>query len=303
MLRWRLLSAGAILTVLITLMVLDYQQAGGTLPGAWLLPWMVLVSLLGAEEVLSLLAARDLRPTAWPVYTGASAVTIAFAWPVWSDWWSLPAEWFRGDVVSFPSLILALAVTLVLAVEMRRYDAPGQHVVHLALSVFTIVYVGVLGGFLVALRLIGGNESGMTAVVSCLLIVKTSDIGAFAFGRLLGANKLAPRLSAGKTIEGAIGGIATACVVSWAFFRFAAPQLMPSLAGSPPTYLATMLYGLILAAAAIIGDLAESLLKRDMGRKDSSTWLPGLGGVLDIMDSLLVAAPAAYVCWQWGLIP
>jgi phosphatidate cytidylyltransferase len=165
-----------------------------------------------------------------------------------------------------------------------------------------VVYVGFLGSFLVALRLIGDNETGMTAVVSCLLVVKMSDIGAFAFGRLLGANKLAPRLSPGKTIEGAIGGVATACVVSWAFFRFAAPQMMPALADAPPTYLATMLYGLILAAAAMIGDLAESLLKRDMQQKDSSTWLRGLGGVLDIMDSVLIAAPAAYLCWQWGLI-
>jgi phosphatidate cytidylyltransferase len=62
------------------------------------------------------------------------------------------------------------------------------------------------------------------------------------------------------------------------------------------------LYGFILAIAAIIGDLAESLLKRDMERKDSSTWLPGLGGVLDIIDSLLVAAPAAYLCWKLGLV-
>jgi phosphatidate cytidylyltransferase len=66
--------------------------------------------------------------------------------------------------------------------------------------------------------------------------------------------------------------------------------------------LASLLYGLILAAAGMHGDLAESMLKRDMQRKDSSTWLPGLGGVLDIVDSVLVAAPCAYLCWVLGLV-
>jgi phosphatidate cytidylyltransferase len=113
---------------------------------------------------------------------------------------------------------------------------------------------------------------------------------------------MTPRLSPSKTIEGAIGGVATACVSSWAFFQFVAPSLRGAAQYVPPAWLATMVYGLVLAIAAIIGDLAESLLKRDMERKDSSTWLPGLGGVLDVIDSILVAAPAAFVCWELGLV-
>jgi phosphatidate cytidylyltransferase len=186
---------------------------------------------------------------------------------------------------------------------MWRFHAPGQHIVHIALAIFTIVYVGVLGGFMTELRLLNNdNAQGMTALASLLLVAKSSDAGAYLIGRVTGRTKMTPRLSPGKTVEGAFGGIATACATSWAFFQFVAPQLMQRSDYTPPGWLNTILYGLVLAIAAIIGDLAESLLKRDMERKDSSTWLPGLGGVLDVIDSLLVAAPAAYLCWKLGLV-
>jgi phosphatidate cytidylyltransferase len=112
---------------------------------------------------------------------------------------------------------------------------------------------------------------------------------------------MTPRLSPGKTWEGAFGGLATACVVSWAVFRFAGPAVVGSSYVEPPLW-ATIVYGLALGIAGMIGDLAESMLKRDMERKDSSTWLPGLGGVLDIVDAVLVAAPVEYVCWIAGLL-
>jgi phosphatidate cytidylyltransferase len=69
-----------------------------------------------------------------------------------------------------------------------------------------------------------------------------------------------------------------------------------------PAWWAWLVYGIVIAVAGIVGDLSESLLKRDMERKDSSTWIPGLGGVLDVLDSLLIAAPAAYLCWVTGIV-
>src|SRR5262249_23121064 len=110
-----------------------------------------------------------------------------------------------------------------------------------------------------------------------------------------------PVLSPGKTWEGAVGGIATACVTSWVFFRFATPAIAGSVSAAPSTPTA-LIYGAALALAGMIGDLAESLLKRDMERKDSSTWLRGLGGVLDIIDAPLVAGPVAWMFWQLGLM-
>jgi phosphatidate cytidylyltransferase len=86
-----------------------------------------------------------------------------------------------------------------------------------------------------------------------------------------------------------------------ACFRFAGPAMVGTGFIQPPLW-ASLLYGLILALAGMIGDLAESMLKRDMERKDSSTWLPGLGGVLDILDAVLVAGPVSYVCWVAGLV-
>jgi phosphatidate cytidylyltransferase len=300
MLRWRLLSAGVILSLLLTLAAFDYLQVGSAPSGGWLIWWLLMVMVLATEECLSLLAAKNLRPVQWPVYAGTLAVTLAFASPIV---WQLAGQTTALSYGLAPPLVaLALSSTLVLVAEMWRFHAPGQHIVHIALAVFTIVYVGVLGGFMTELRMLGSNAQGMSALVSLLLVAKSSDAGAYLIGRVIGRTKMTPRLSPGKTLEGAFGGIATACVSSWAFFQFVAPQLMQRPDYIPPGWLPSVLYGFILTIAAMIGDLAESLLKRDMERKDSSTWLPGLGGVLDIIDSLLVAAPAAYLCWKLGLV-
>jgi phosphatidate cytidylyltransferase len=307
MLRWRLLSAGVILCLLLTLVVLDFQL--GAPPGVFLLPLLLLITALGTEECLSLLAAKELRPVQWPVYAGSLGVALAFGWPVLTTIRQalepgLESGRLAEGSVSLPLLALAVGVILVLVAEMWQFNASGQHIVHIALAVFVIVYVGVLGGFMTALRLERhDNGVGMVALLSMLVVVKTSDSAAYGFGRIFGRTKMTPRLSPGKTVEGACGGIAAGCLASWAFFYFAAPQLVSTQSGwSPPPWPATLLYGAILSIAAMIGDLAESLLKRDMQRKDSSTWLPGLGGVLDIMDSLLVGGPAAYLCWELGLV-
>lgn len=303
MLRWRLLSAGVILSLAITFAGLDFVQAAGAPPGGWLILCLLLVTGLAAEECLSLLSAKDLRPVQWPVYVGTLLVTLAFALPIVAG--QSTALSFE---VSAPLSALAVATCLVFVAEMQRFQGPGQHIVHIAVAIFVIVYVGILGGFMAALRIYSSdgagvdNALGMTALLSMLVVVKSSDVGAYVFGRLLGRTKLTPRLSPGKTVEGAFGGIITACVTSWVFFHFIAPQLRGGSPYVPPGWLSTTLYGFALAVAGIIGDLAESLFKRDMGRKDSSTWLPGLGGVLDVIDSLLVGAPVAYLCWEVGLV-
>jgi phosphatidate cytidylyltransferase len=300
LLRWRLISAAVILTVLGTLLVLDARQTVGF--GVWLLPVLLAVSLLATEEVLSLLAARDYRPVAWPIYLGNVLIPLAASAPLLA---ALAGREFpdgsplgRGG---WPLVALALAAIVVIGAEMGRYRQPGSAIVHSALGIFTLVYVGLLFSFLALLRLHESNEWGLVALLSVLAITKMADTGAFFFGRTLGRHKMTPILSPGKTWEGAVGGTLTACVTSWACFHWLGPWLVGSQYVEPPL-VASSLYGLVLAAAGMHGDLAESLLKRDMERKDSSTWLPGLGGVLDIIDSVLVAAPCAYLCWVLGLI-
>jgi phosphatidate cytidylyltransferase len=304
MLRWRILSGGVILCLVIVVAAFDFVRVGDAPPGGWLIFSLLLITALATEECLSLLAAKNFKPVPWPVYVGALLVTLAFALPIFvGQGKALYYDVGLRSGVAPPLVALAVAVMVVMVAEMRRFAAPGQHIVHIALAIFTIVYVGVLGGFMTALRIYNhDNAQGMTALLSMLVVVKSSDVGAYLIGRACGRTKLTPKLSPGKTVEGAFGGIATACLTSWAFFQFVAPQLMGSPQYHPPGWLSTTLYGFVLACAAIVGDLAESLLKRDMERKDSSTWLPGLGGVLDIIDSLLVGAPVAYLCWDMGLV-
>jgi phosphatidate cytidylyltransferase len=132
-------------------------------------------------------------------------------------------------------------------------------------------------------------------------VVKMSDVGAYTVGRLAGRHKLAPVLSPGKTIEGALGGLLFACLGSWIALRW----VLPAMTGAVAVYSnwGWLVYGLLVGLAGILGDLAESLIKRDVGRKDSSDWLPGFGGVLDMLDSVLLAAPVAYLCWAFGVVP
>jgi phosphatidate cytidylyltransferase len=301
-LRWRLTSAAVILSVLLTLVWLDYRQMGGVPSGTYLLPVMLGVLLLATGETLDLLATGGWRPIGPIVLTGNLAILLAASLPLVFQLLGrqLPARGPLGDF-GWPLIALALAAIAVLIGEMARYERPGSSIVNAALGIFTLVYVGLLGSFLALLRLFHDNDWGLAALFSVLLIVKMADVGAYAFGRTLGRTKLTPILSPGKTWEGAIGGIATACLTSWAFFHFAGPQIVRSGYVEPPLA-ASLAYGLILALAGMVGDLAESLLKRDMQRKDSSSWLPGLGGVLDIIDAVLVAAPVGWLCWVFGLV-
>jgi phosphatidate cytidylyltransferase len=176
---------------------------------------------------------------------------------------------------------------------MRHYTKPGGTVGGIAATCFAVVYVGLMFAFLVQLRL----ARGMGALATLLIVVKMSDIGAYTVGRLIGRHKMAPRLSPGKTIEGACGALAFALLASWAAFHWLVPALQLHWQRPCPWW-GWVAFGILIGAAGMLGDLAESLIKRDVGRKDSSTWLPGFGGVLDMVDSVLLAAPVAWFWWR-----
>lgn len=300
MLRWRLVSAAVIIGLLLVLTTLDYRRALGAPPGGWLAPFLLLVTFLGTRELLGLFAAKGHYPARWSVFLGLACVSIATVIPIYGSQFAKVAMFSDR---SFPWMLLALAaaVSVVSYAEMRRFQGPSDHIVNAALGLFAIVYVGVLFGVLVPLRLFRDNETGMIALVSMLVVVKCSDAGAYLFGRLLGSTKLTPNLSPKKTVEGAIGGLAMAAVASLLFFRFIAPQIATETYVVPSVF-ARMGYGFGLGIVAIVGDLVESMIKREMEIKDSSTLLPGLGGVLDVIDSVLLGGPAALLCWQIGLL-
>jgi len=335
MLRWRLSLGTLIIAALVAVCWLDHQAA---MPGVWLLPVAVVATVLASGEVLYLANAGGLQPAPWAVYLG-NLLLLAANWapPVCAGGAQnaaivTPAGWLL--------VALAIGVLLVFCSEMARYgkgaegDSPifvgrksgqsparksgqspagksgqsparklgqspaGQSPANLAVAVFALVYVGVMFGFVVQLRM----QWNIGALASLVIVVKMGDTGAYAVGRLTGRHKLAPVLSPSKTIEGAFGQLVFACVASWATFAWLVPL---TTAGNPEPgpWWRSVLFGLLVGTAGMFGDLAESLLKRTAGCKDSSRWMPGFGGVLDLLDSILLAAPIAWLCWACGLVP
>jgi phosphatidate cytidylyltransferase len=296
MLRWRLLLGTLIIAALVALGWLD-ARAGGH--GIWLVPAAVAFTVLGTAEVLHLARAGGMRPLAWPVYVGNLLLVLGCWWSPLVGHVEPGAPLGPGSLAAahWPLVGMALALLLVFVGEMLRYEKPGGILVNTAVAVFGLVYVGVMLGFAVQLH----SAWGIGAIASWIIVVKMSDTGAYTVGRLIGRHKLAPRISPGKTIEGAIGALAFACLASWAVFRWLVPLAVPTDV-RPGVSWGWLPYGLLLAIAGMVGDLAESMIKRDVGCKDSSTWLPGFGGVLDILDSLLLSAPVAWLCWQLALV-
>lgn len=299
MLRWRLILGVVIVAGLAALCFLDAQASR---PGIFLSPLALVAAALAAGEMLRLFAARDRHPAAWTVYVGVLLpVAASCAAVIWND--DLVVTMLGR--VGLLGLGLAAGLLVALVGEMLRYKLPGQSIANVAHAALAILYVGGLVGMLVQLRLVGGPipEQKMPAtllpLVSLIAIVKLSDIGQYTFGRLLGRRKLAPLISPGKTWEGAIGGVGAAVLAA----TIALPLLSFGVDGLRPSrMLIVAAFAFSLALAGIAGDLAESLLKRDAGVKDSSDWLPGFGGVLDLLDSLMFASPVAYAWWVSGAL-
>ncbi len=295
-LRWRLLVAALIITPLVFLLVVDYQRNAGA-PGIWLFPLPLLLAVAAVAELLHLFRAKGFQPAAWAVYVGTLLVILAGQLPVFGRWavGSYPAVETLG-AFGWPLAALAVAASLVFLAEMRRFDQPGNATVQVALGILVLLYVAVPMNFLIALREFHGNRQGMIALISMIAIVKMSDTGAYFCGRWCGRHPMAPILSPKKTIEGAVAALLTAALTAWLFLHLIAPAIFGT-ATYQPGLVSVLCYGLIVGLAGMLGDLSESLLKRDLECKDSSQWMPGLGGVLDVLDSLLTAAPAAYLCW------
>lgn len=308
MLRWRFLFGTLFVAALVMLCWLDYVV---TRPGAFLLPLALMVGWLGVVELLEIFNTRGRMPLPWVLHAGVSlSVFLAGIDVAW------PQAAMKNPPGQLGWLALGLIAGLILALfgEVRRYDGKWHSTLNLALEAFTVLYLGGALGFIVQLRLLSGGvfgsdgRSGMLALVSLIAIVKMSDIGQYTVGRLIGRHKLAPLVSPGKTWEGAVGGVVFAILAAAIVFGWAAPQItnsstnLDSLLSDYPRLARVAAYAIALTASGILGDLAESVLKRDAGLKDSSNWMPGFGGVLDLLDSLLGAAPVAYVFWAFGIV-
>ena len=198
--------------------------------------------------------------------------------------------------------LAAMALLVILSAVIWVRGTHGHPLGAAAVTVIGVLYTGGLLSFGYALREYPyaiGNRAGTVLVAFPLVLTWASDIGAYFVGRAIGGRKLIPAVSPGKTVSGALGGLVTTILVSWLYVRFA---LVP-LASLTMTVPAALLFGAIISVSAQIGDLVESLLKREANVKDSSRLIPGHGGLLDRLDSLLFVLPVAYLLFGWLLAP
>lgn len=238
----------------------------------------LLVALLAipAQFELSKLAAAKHVKIFLPVSIVASILLAT--WRFWLQFPTFP-----------PGLGLLLFSSFVpfalLLYQYSRYGTSGI-MANCGVNCFSIWYLGLLSSFCVAIRI----EFGMWPLLMFVFVIKCSDIGAYTIGTLFGKHKFSPKVSPKKTWEGMGGACAFAIIVSVGF----------AISCDIMAWWSAIMFGLGFAFIGQMGDLAESMIKRDAEQKDSAHKVPGFGGVLDIIDSLLIAAPVAYLFLMWS---
>lgn len=274
----------------------------------WFAPWFpfwfllcVAALIAAAREITGLLDATSASPSGNSVIGGVLAIVIANWAPHLVENHS-QAEGESAllydpgrplDVLAWPFLTFIAVLMTSFVVQSIQFARPGRTMAKISGTVLAVAYVGLLSSFTIQLRWMEGRNQGLMAMVFLFATAKGADTGAYTLGRLAGRHKLWPRLSPKKTVEGAVGGLA---------FGVGAALLVAAIArdglGIPTfSWPAAALYGLVIAVVAQLGDLMESMIKRDCERKDASQAVPGFGGVLDVLDSILFAGPVAYALW------
>lgn len=301
-LRERLMTSVVLVAIVTVCLGLDARYPPLGIGGLWLLPLLVFFVVGTSLELARLLSrsGRLVQPSV--AVTGALLVALSAGVPLL---WELVGERYPRDcpLGTMGWIVVGgiTAVALALAAEMSTYGkGPVGSIERVASAALISVYVGLPLALLVALRMLGPDSQwGLAALVTMIAATKSADAGAYFIGRSLGRHKLIPRVSPGKTWEGAVGGIVLAIAVSWACLM----AIFPALTGAPSQapWWGALALGTACALSGLFGDLAESLIKRDAGVKDSGGLLPGLGGVWDVTDSLIGAALPAFLCFVAGV--
>lgn len=194
-------------------------------------------------------------------------------------------------------LFIALLVIGGLLIQLRKAVEGKDTIIEVAVTVLGFVYVPVLFSFLARLLFLpegGVGVPGAWLVIWLVAVTKFTDMGAYITGSLIGKHKMIPHISPAKTWEGFVGALFFAQLAGCGLYALLPESL--SILGGWPWVIGL---GLILALLAVVGDLAESVLKRSIGVKDSGATLPGIGGALDLIDSLCFTAPALYFTLIW----
>ncbi len=291
MLGWRLAISAILIPGLIGIFYLD-ALAGPSAPILLLLT--IGVALRGSSELVDLLWTRSFTPNR--VIVGACCVLVAGAgW--YGRFGHMPIR-VEGDGNTLAQVLLAYSFTILLLflTAAYRYREPGRSMETLGCELLIVSYLGVLLGVTVQLRWVAGSEAGYLVLGSLVIVTKVGDVGAYTLGRLFGRRKMVPLLSPGKTWMGGFGALVGSSLGAILWLQFATPLFNSTW--HPPVWYWSAFYGLVLGIVGLIGDLCESLIKRDVGKKDSALLLPGFGGLLDLLDSVLYASPVAYMLWK-----
>jgi phosphatidate cytidylyltransferase len=260
-------------------------------PGFWLL--MLLSFWVGCWEFIRMLRAKG-HPVSAPIVLVFTTLLVASAWLEIYKPMSIPYWMYRSGLE--PSLVVLIAMVFTaFAAEIIGAERSGGNLERalagVAWTALVVLTVGMLGIFLAKVRFFflldpehGDPGSGLLYLGLTVGVVKGADIGAYAIGSALGRHKLVPTLSPNKTVEGLVGALAVGTAMALGIGSGIGGFEWPAM----------LIFGLVVSIAGVLGDLAESLMKRACGVKDTGR-IPGFGGVLDILDSLLAAGPVAYI--------
>lgn len=200
--------------------------------------------------------------------------------------------WPKLDRIDFTMFIIAAGLSAAFMLQVARWGTKGAFG-NIGVTLLGAIYVGLLGSFVVRIRQIGwvlpeaySPATGAWCLAVFVGTIKVTDICAYFAGNYLGRRKLIPSISPGKTVEGLIAGLTGGIITC---------VILCLLGNILNSWLVAALLGLVLAGLGQLGDLAESIFKRDAHEKDSSDSVPGFGGLLDVIDSILVPAPLAYM--------
>jgi len=283
MLKYRLLY-GTLMAVFFTAIVIFDGWIDGSLTtsaddkpiqGTILCMLIAVLIILSQLELTRLAGTKKLK-----IFTPVSIIaSLLFA-----------GTWYWLQLVTIPPLIYlsflsAFSLLALLLYQYLRYGT-SDVIANCGANFFSIVYIGLFSGFVLAIRI----DFGLWPLLMFVSVVKFADIGAYAIGSSFGRHKFSPNISPGKTWEGMAGAVAAAMIVAVLFA--AGCDIM--------AWWPALMFGFCFAFIGQAGDLVESMMKRDAEQKDSANNVPGFGGVLDIVDSPLVAAPFAYLFFMVG---
>ena len=299
----RLFVSSILITCLTALTWADSIGFLGGSPGWWLLPVLILLAVGGVNEFIVLYMKRGIMLRGGILRVGVVAIFLAVAvgtQAMVSDNGSASPV----AALSWAALASAVAIGSLFIQEVVLARNNDQDLDRLAASIFILTYLGLPMAFMVGLRLVDIANLGLEQtdpkyleiipLLSLIAVVKAGDVFAYLIGSALGRIPLMPKVSPGKTWEGALASLAGSLFTAWLLLR----SSLFFTNGLPAQPLGGWLaFGICVGLSGMAGDLAESLIKRELKTKDSGRSLGGLGGALDLIDSLLFAAPVAWFLW------